>query len=595
MERRPRANLGGLIAILLVIAALYFGRSILIPLALAMLVTFLLAPLVSRLEAIGLGRTLSVVVMLVMLVGVAGGLGWVAAREASVLAEDLPQYRANLRAKVKDLRGPIGSISGAAEEINELGDAIDQQEGASPPQVEVVEPPSMLGRAGDLLSQVAIPLGTAGLVAVLALFMLLEREELRDRMLWLIGSQDLMLTTHAVDDAMQRVSRYLGMQSVLCGIHGLAVGIGLAVIGVPGAVMWGALSALLRFLPYFGPWIAAAGPILLALAAFPGWSIPLLTAGLFVVLELISNNVLEPWLYGESAGMSPFAVIFSAVFWTSLWGIPGLLLATPLTVCLVVAGRYVRGLEYFDVLLGDRPALPPDVRLYQRLLASDFAEGAKVLAKCAEDAPLEAVSDRVVLPMLRRLANDDQRDLLPDPMSAAVRERLEELLDDLIEKGEAPVPADPADGPLVLFVPALDDNDALAARWLCKVAGLRGLRCEVASSSELVSEVVTRIAEKKPDVVCVTALTLRALAHARHLCKRLAAATAESDYEIVVGLWAAPPHEFAELPQDAGPCKRWISTASDLQATLENARARWRADQSRDRDQEPPTSERDLR
>jgi hypothetical protein len=410
----------------------------------------------------------------------------------------------------------------------------------------------------------------------------------------LIGAQDLMLTTHAVDDAMQRVSRYLGMQSLLCVIHGLAVGIGLAAIGVPGAVLWGALSTVLRFLPYLGPWIAAAGPILLALAAFPGWSVPLLTVGLFVVLELISNNVLEPWLYGSSAGLSPFAVVFSAIFWTSLWGIPGLLLATPLTVCLVVAGRYVRGLEYFDVMLGDRPALPPHIRLYQRLLASDFVEGAAVLAKAAEDAPLEAVSDGVVLPMLRRLASDDQLDVVTDPMSAGVRERLEELLDDLLEKGEAP---GSEDEPLVLFVPALDENDALAARWLAKLSAMRGLRCEVASSSELVSELVKRIAERTPDVVCISALTPRALARARHLCKRLAVAAAESDHELVVGLWAAPPHELAERPEDAGPRTLWIATASELQAALENARARWRAaatNQPKVGDMEPRTGEGSL-
>jgi hypothetical protein len=421
--------------------------------------------------------------------------------------------------------------------------------------------------------------------------MLLEREELRDRLLWLIGSQDLMLTTDAVDDAMRRVSRYLVMQSVLCGIHGLAVGIGLAVIGVPGAVLWGALSTALRFLPYFGPWIAAAGPILLALAAFPGWTLPLATAGLFVVLELISNNVLEPWLYGSSAGMSPFAVIFSAVFWTWLWGIPGLLLATPLTSCLVVAGRYVRGLEYFDVLLGDRPALPPDVRLYQRLLAGDISEAAAVLDKAAGDGPFEPVSDAVVLPMLRRLANDDQRDVVPDPTSQGVRERLDDLLDDLLEKVDAPVAAD---GPLILFVPALDENDALAARWLAKLALLRGLRCEVASSSELVSEIVKGITEKKPDLVCISALTRRSLTHARHLYKRLAAAT-ESDHELAVGRWAAPPHELAERPQDAGPRTLWLCTASELQATLENARARWLAGQPPAEDRKPRTGEGGLR
>jgi len=428
----------------------------------------------------------------------------------------------------------------------------------------------VLGRLGELLTPLASPLGTAGLVAVLALFMLLDHEELRDRMLWLTGAGDLTLTTHAIHDAAQRVSRYLGMQSLICGIQGLAVGLGLAAIGVPGAVLWGALAAVLRFLPYFGPWLAAAGPIALALAAFPGWTQPLLTVALFGSLELLTNNVLEPRLYGSSAGLSPFGVVFSAVFWASLWGIPGLLLATPLTVCLVVAGRYVRGLEVFPVLLGDRPALLPDVRLYQRLLALDLDEGAAVLARAAAEVSLEAVTDAVVLPVLRRLANDDSRGLAPEPGSAGVRERLEELLDDLLEKGD---PGVPADGPRVLFVPALDENDALAARWLAKLATTRGLRCEVASSHELVSELVTRIAEEQPDVVCISALSARALAHTRLLCKRLAAAG--EDRELIVGLWAAPPHELGERPsQDTGLHTRWIATAVELLAALEGARAR---------------------
>jgi predicted PurR-regulated permease PerM len=570
MERRSRADLGALLAILLVIAALYLGRPLLMPLALALLVTFLLAPLVGRLERIGLGRTLSVLVVLLMLGTAAGGIGWMVAREASELTEEIPQYRTNLRAKIRDLRGPLGSLSGAAEEINQLGDAIETPEERPTPKVEVVEPQHMLGALGELLRQLAIPLGTVGLVAVLALFMLLDHEELRDRMIWLTGAQDLTLTTHAVDDATRRVSRYLGMQSLICGIQGLAVGIGLAAIGVPGAVLWGALAAVLRFLPYLGPWLAAAGPITLALAAFPGWNQPLLTAALFVSLELVSNNVLEPWLYGSSAGLSPFGVVFSAVFWASLWGIPGLLLATPLTVCLVVAGRYVRGLEYFSVLLGDRPALLPDVRLYQRLLAIDLDEGAAVLRRAAAEGSLEAVSDGVVLPALRRLAGDDQLDLVPDPVSAGVRERLEELLDELLEKEDS---GGPADGFRVLFVPALDESDALAARWLAKLADRRGLRCEVASPHELVSELVTRIAEERPDVVCISALTASALAHARHLCKRLTAAG--HDRELVVGLWAASPHELGERPQDAGARTLWISTAAELQAALESVRARW--------------------
>lgn len=579
MERRSRADLGSLLAILLVIAALYLGRSLLMPLALALLVTFLLAPLVDRLERVGLGRTASVLAVLLMLGATAGGIGWMVARESSALADQVPQYRANLRAKIQDLRGPLGSLTHAAEEINQLGDAIEPREDRPAPQVEVVESQNVLGALGGLLTLLASPLGAAGLVIVLALFMLLDHEELRDRMIWLSGAKDLTLTTHAVDDAARRVSRYLRMQSLICGIQGLAVGIGLAAIGVPGAVLWGALSAVLRFLPYFGPWLAAAGPIALTLAAFPGWSEPLLTIALFVSLELVSNNVLEPWLYGASVGLSPFGVVLSAIFWAWLWGIPGLLLATPLTVCLVVAGRYVRGLEYFSVLLGDRPALLPDIRLYQRLLALDIDEGAAVLSKAAAEGGLEAVSDGVVLPVLRRLASDDQRDEVPDPVSAGVRERLEELLDDLLEKGDPPVPAD---GPRVLFVPALDESDALASRWLARLASTRGLRCEVASTHELVSELVARIAEERPHVVCISALSVRARAHARHLCKRLAAA--ENACELVVGLWAAPTHEFGEVPQAAGTRTHWIATAAELQAALERARVRWGGGQASDRD-----------
>jgi predicted PurR-regulated permease PerM len=570
MERRPHADLGALLTIVLVIAALYFGRPLLMPLALALLVAFVLSPLVGRLERLGLGRAPSVVLVLLLPIAASGGVGWMVAREASVLADDLSEYRTNLRAKVHDLRGPLRSLSGAAEEIQQLGAEIEDQEGRSAPKVEVVEPPRMLGTLGDVLTPLASRLATAGIVVVLALFMLLDEQELRDRMIWLTGARDLTLTTHAVDDAARRLSRYLGMQSLLCGIHGLAVGIGLAAIGVPGAALWGALAAVLRFLPYFGPRLAAAGPLALALAAVPGWSEALLTLGLLVSLELLSNNLLEPWLYGPSVGLSPFGVVFSALFWAWLWGIPGLLLATPLTVCLVVAGRYVRGLEYFPVLLGDRPALLPDVRLHQRLLALDLAAGAAVLDKAAAEGTLEAVSDGVVLPVLRRLASDEQRGGASDPGIAGVRERLEELLDDLLEKAE---PSAVPDGPRVLFVPAHDECDAIAARWLARLSARHGLRCEVASEHELVSELVTRIASERPDVVCISALTLRALSHARHLCKRLA--TAGNSRKLVVGLWAAPPHELAERPLDAGPLTLWIATAAELLAALESTRARW--------------------
>jgi hypothetical protein len=403
---------------------------------------------------------------------------------------------------------------------------------------------------------------------VLALFMLLEREELRDRMIWLLGAGDLSVTTRALDDATQRVSRYLGMQSLVNATQGVAVTIGLLAIGVPGAVLWGALSAVLRFLPYFGPWIAAAIPILLSIVTFHGWTQPLLTVGLFVGIELVTNNVVEPWLYGSSVGLSPFGVVFSAVFWASLWGIPGLLVATPLTVCLVVAGRYARGFEIFPVLLSDQPALPIDVRLYQRLLAFDWEEAGDVLREAAAAHGLDDnFSDRVVLPVLRRLAEDDQRDAVPDATTTEVRTRLGELLEEIADAAE--VPPTTAARARVLFVPALDESDELAGRWLARTQRAQGIDASFASSHSLASELVEQIAAEAPAVVCVSALTPRGTAQARHLCKRLAMANV--DCERVIGVWAAPAYVRPAPTEDFTAA---VATARELSAALQSARAR---------------------
>ena len=571
MERAPRTDLASLLTAVTCIAALYFGRAILMPLALALLVSFAMAPLVRKLERLRLGRAPAVIAVCLGIGAVAIGVGWVVGQQAGRLADEIPQYRTILREKVRELRGPIAALSGAAEEITRLGDAIEPAtRGDATQKVEVIERRGVLGTVGEMLAPLLGPLGTAGLVAVLALFMLLEREELRDRMIWLIGARDLSLTTRALDDATTRVSRYLAMQSLVCSIQGVAVAIGLLAIGVPGAALWGALAAALRFVPYFGPWIAAALPITLSLVAFHGWTQPLLTISLFVVLELATSNVLEPWLYGASAGLSPFGVIFSAVFWAWLWGIPGLLLATPLTVCLVVAGGYVRGLQIFPVLLGNQPALPADVRLYQRLVALDLDEAATVLDDASAEASLEELSDRVVLPALRRLADDDQRDALPDEKTAEVRERLEVLLTDVADAAGASetVAADVR----VLFVPALDDNDALAGRWLARVCEASGAQASFASPDSLASEVVERVQADAPDAICISALTPRAAAHARLLYKRLEAALADRD--VLVGLWAAPLHELGDRAPNATERSVRIASAQELIAALRSLRVR---------------------
>lgn len=557
---------------LLGVVALYFGRAILMPLALAVLVTFAMTPLVQRLERRRFGRVPAVVAVCLLMGSLATGVVWIAGREAGSLADGIPQYRTNLREKIQQLRGPIGSLSGAAAELSRAVDAIaPAQRGAPSAKVEVVERSNVLGTLGELLFPIVGPLGTVALVVVLALFMLLEREELRDRVIWLMtGARDLSLTTRALDDASTRVSRYLAMQSLVCALQGAAVGIGLWAIGVPGAALWGALAAVMRFVPYFGPWIAATLPILLSVAVFQGWTQPLLTVGLFIVLELVTSNVLEPWLYGASVGLSPFGVVLSSVFWAWLWGIPGLLLAMPLTVCLVVAGRYVRGLQIFPLLLGDQPALPADARLYQRLVAFDLDEAATVLDEAGAAASLEELSDRVVLPALRRLADDDQRDALTDSQTVEVRERLGELLSEFVDRAGASESV--AAGVRVLFVPALDENDALAGRWLARVCEAHGARAVFASPDSLASEVVTRVSDDVPDAICISALTPRSAAHARLLCKRLEAVVADRD--VLVGLWSAPLHELGAHAAKAGERSVRIATAAELVAALRSLRVR---------------------
>lgn len=355
----PQSPLLAVAAVVLVTAALHFGQAFFVPVALALLVAFALAPLTSRLERVGLGRTPAVIAVVLVVALCAGGITALAARELASVVGQAPSYRANLIEKIAALRGPLGSMERAADAVGELEDELSKPvPGDGPrerpaPKVEVVERDDLLEKLGGVASPLADVLGAAAIVAVLAVFMLLQREDLRDRAIRLIGKRDLTLTTSALEDAAGRLSRFLGMQSLLCGVHGVVVGVGLAVLGVPGALLWGALSALLRFVPYVGPWVAALLPIATAAGAFDSWSPALLCVGYFVALELVSNNVLEPWLLGASVGLSPFAVVLSAVFWSWLWGIPGLLLATPITACLVVFGRYVRGLEFFVILLAD--------------------------------------------------------------------------------------------------------------------------------------------------------------------------------------------------------------------------------------------------
>jgi predicted PurR-regulated permease PerM len=375
-----------------IVAALSFARELLIPLALSALLTFLLSPLVTRMER-WIGRIAAVLLVVLLIFTSMGVAGWVLSRQLVDLATKLPEYKGNIISKIQAFKMPQGgAFTKLSETVEELKNELPGGKAAPAPTVtqEADEPdPDVAPAQNDpapavqmvessksnpfelvqfIIAPLLGPLGMAALVLLLVIFMLLEREDLRSRIIRLIGQGRISATTRAMDDAGQRVARYLLMQLVVNVTYGIPVAIGLYFIGVPNAMLWGAFATVLRFIPYVGPWIAAAFPIILSLAVSDSWWSPLLTISLFVVLELLSNNVMEPWLYGKQTGVAPFALIVAAVFWTWLWGSVGLVLATPLTVCLVVMGRHVPRLSFLSIVLSDDEALTPAEDCYYRLL-----------------------------------------------------------------------------------------------------------------------------------------------------------------------------------------------------------------------------------
>ena len=435
-----------------VVAALYFARDLLIPLALAALLTFLLAPLVTRLER-WIGRIAAVLLVVATIFSMTGVAGWVLTRQLIDLATRLPDYKVNIQTKIHSFQLPSGgAFKRLSETVAELkkdlhgsaeptisqatgkpGTAVAVPASAAPAQqVQVVETstanPLQLLRV--ILSPLLGPLGTAGLVILLVIFMLLKREDLRSRLIRLIGQGRISATTRAMEDAGHRVSRYLLMQLVVNVTFGSILAIGLFFIGMPNAILWGAFATVLRFIPYIGPWIAAAFPIILSLAVSPTWMMPLLALGLFVLLELISNNVIEPWLYGSSTGVSSIALIVAAVFWTWLWGPIGLLLSTPLTVCLVVMGRHVPRLAFFSILLSDEQALTPAEECYHRLLSVGLNEASEVADTYVKENSLTALYDSVLIPVITAAETDYQRAALDTEQRDSVEQGIRDIVED---------------------------------------------------------------------------------------------------------------------------------------------------------------------
>ncbi len=418
----------------LVIVVLYWAQAVLVPIALAILLSFVLAPPVTWLERF-LGRVPAVLLVVTLVFVVLGLAGWGLARQMDSLATDLPAYRTNILAKIADVRGAGkgGTVEKLQETIEDIKTDIgkgDAPKGRTPQQVMVAAaaPAGFSGFAW--LGPVLGPLGTAGLVVALVIFMLLERRDLRDRLIGVIGQGRLTMTTKAFDEAGSRVSRQLLMQSLVSGIYGVVAGVGLYFLDVPYPLVWGMLGAVLRFVPYLGPVLGAGAPILVSLAALPGWTGPLLVLAMFTVLELFTNLVLETVLYAGAAGVSQVALLISVAFWTWLWGPLGLLMATPLTVCLVVLGKHVPGLTFVGMLMADTAPLAPEYGYYQRLLARDPSEAADLIERHIKNGPAGSVYDALLLPALNYAERDRLENRLSPDEEAAVIEATRELLTD---------------------------------------------------------------------------------------------------------------------------------------------------------------------
>jgi predicted PurR-regulated permease PerM len=547
-----------------VVGALYFAREVCIPLALALLFSFLLGPLVVRLRRIGLGRVPSVLITMAMAGAVVGLVTWLMASQIYDLASRLPQYQSNIQTKIRTLAKPGGGIMGKASRIlHELSRDIENRKtaeetrvappGPKPIPVEVHQPePTAPQLLQNLLSSLAIPLTTAGIVIVFVAFMLLNREDLRDRVIRLIGGAGrLNVTTQALDDAAHRVSRFLLMQLMINLCYGIPIGIALYFVGVPNPLLWGLMATLLRFIPYLGPWLAASMPCALAFAVDPAWGMLIGTLVVFVVMELITYNVLEPWLYGSSTGISPMAILGAAVFWTWLWGPVGLLLATPLTVCLVVIGRYVPHLEFLNVLLGDEPVLTPEARFYQRLLAMNYDEAVDLAEQFAAEKSLAELYEEVFIPALSLAESDRHHGVLDPERERFIFDTTRELIQELPERLEAAKntqePRTPKQlvpgNPTVLCLPAADEADELAAEMLAQLLTERGVAAKAIAAKALASERLEEVHKAGVPIVCVSAIPPGAVAPIRYVCKRLRAEVPE--LKITVGIW----QKEADLPR----------------------------------------------
>jgi predicted PurR-regulated permease PerM len=543
----------GLVVAALIILFLYIGREILEPLVIAALLSFVLVPLLRRLRSWGMWRVPAVIFTVLFAIAVIATLSSTIVFQVAQLAEGLPRYETNLRTKIRALGG--GALTSSAlerasdtlkdlqNEISKPAPSVAPTPGPKPMVVEVRQPePKGLVSIANLVQPLLSPLITTALVILFLMFILLQREDIRDRLLRLAGTADLQRSTAALDDAAARLSRFFLMQTILNAGFGVVIGVGLWIIGVPNAVLWGILSGLMRFVPFVGSIIAAFFPIVLAAAVDPGWTMVLATAALFIVAEPLAGQVIEPVLYGQHTGLSPVAIVVSTLFWALLWGPIGLLLATPLTVCLVVLGRHIEALEFIEVLLGDEPALDPEERFYQRLLAGNATEAADQAEKQLKEQSLSAYYDSVPMKALALAQTDAAHGKLPRDKQLAMRDTMAEIVDDLADYADE-VPDPKKGGPAepqtpiilkeqlapswqvdhsVLCIASRSPLDEAAAEMLAQLLQKHGLAAMVQPFADVASVKTFKIDALDAPLVCLSYFGAVANpAHVRYLIRRL--------------------------------------------------------------------------
>jgi predicted PurR-regulated permease PerM len=558
---RPRSAQGMRTAAILiaVIAILYLAREILTPLAFAVTLALVLSPAVGWLQKLHIRRFAAVLAIMMVLVSGAAVVGYVIFNQLIEVVSDLPAYRENIDNKIKALRAPQkGSLGRAAQSVQEIGKELATAQDLPPPPptqsrtgrsatptgplpVQVIEPPqNSLLYVRDLLRPFLAPLGMLLIVLVFTIFLLVEEADLRNRLFRLAGVSRVNVMTQTLGDATRRVSRYLMLQFLVNAVFGLLFGTGLFLIGIPYAALFGAVAALLRTVPYVGAVVAGLLPVLLALAVFDAWKPPIMVFLLLTTLELITGNLLEPWLYGAHTGISSLALLVTTVFWTVLWGPAGLILSTPLTVCVVVLGRHIPQLSFLHILLGDQPVLAAEAHLYQRLLAMDEQEARTVAEEYLKEHSLLQLYDVVILPALNMAEQDRHKGAL-DPereefLFLSVREMLAEFSEkakDLLVTRLAEPLESLASG-RILCVPAHDEADEIAAAMLAQLlehAGHTSISFPLGSFDDLPAA----IAPTADDIVCISAIPPFAFSHARMMNRQLRARFPKT--KILIGVW----------------------------------------------------------